>query len=402
MTLRSVYENPRTSTRDAKLLAKRAGTTVKSARAFLRTVGSAKVSAGWRRPASAQLAPTGAPQDHWQADVIWFDDYRGVNDRRKAILTVLNTTTRYAIARPLLNAKAGTVAAAMADILDRDKPRIKVLRVDGGSEFKGLTRKLLTDRGITLQPGEPNTHYWITRTDRFHRTLRKRIGEHFERAQTHRWVDVLPDLIRNYNETPHRTLSETLGRRMAPASMTKADERRIRSAESAQVASVRARTDALAWEPGRTRVRLLAARTREGVRGALGRKGHNVVWTREAYTILARNGPNSWRVDVPRGEVRVWPSYALKPVDERETPRRKKGPRVNVRVERAKRMEARNISEAEQKAALAAPARPRRQRAARVDYEKLSLAAPARPRRQRAARVDYEKLSRGHLTASVH
>ena len=51
MTLKSVYEDPSTSTRDPALLAKRAGTTVKSARAFLRDQASSQVAQLWRKPA---------------------------------------------------------------------------------------------------------------------------------------------------------------------------------------------------------------------------------------------------------------------------------------------------------------------------------------------------------------
>ena len=87
-----------------------------------------------------------------------------------------------------------------------------------------------------------------------------------------------------------------------------------------------------------------------------------------------RDGPNSWRVDVPRGEVSIFPSWALKVVDTERlnapATRAFEDKRVYVPVARAKRMEARNISEAEQAAALAGPARPRR--AARVDYARLA------------------------------
>ena len=43
MTLREIYDNAKTTTRNAALLAKRAGTTVKSAKAFLATQSSAAV-----------------------------------------------------------------------------------------------------------------------------------------------------------------------------------------------------------------------------------------------------------------------------------------------------------------------------------------------------------------------
>jgi len=386
MTLKSVYEDPLTSTRDATLLAKRAGVTVRSAKAFLRDQASSQVAQQFRKPAggSGAYAPTGAPPGHWQGDVIFFEDYQGVNDRRKAMLTVLHTTTRYAVVRPLLSAKSEKAAEAMRSILEEiadSRRQIKVLRVDGGGEFKGAFAALMRKQSIELEVGEPNTHYRLARTDRFHKTMRQRIGEHFQRADTNRWIDALPDIVANYNHTPHRILTELLGRPTAPSQVTAAQERVIRQAESVQVSEVRERVDRLDITPG-TQVRLLISRTREGGRDKHA-KSQRRVWSPELYTVLNRNGPNSFVVDVLAGEVKIWPFYALqvvkkalkaaayapaggKKVDVYENVN------VSVKVERAKKLEARNISEEEQAAALVAPARPRRERAKRVDYKALS------------------------------
>ena len=182
MTLKSVYEDPLTSTRDPALLAKRAGVTVKSAKSFLHDQSSSQVAQQWRKPAASSgvYAPTGAPPGHWQADVIFFEDYQGVNDRRKAMLTVLHTTTRYAVVRPLLSTKSEKTAEAMRSILEElagsgasTRRKIKVLRVDGGGELKGAFATLMRERGIELDVGEPNTHYRLARTDIFHKTLRQ-------------------------------------------------------------------------------------------------------------------------------------------------------------------------------------------------------------------------------------
>ena len=126
MTLREVYDNPKTTTRNAALLAKRAGVTLKSAKAFLAAQSGAEVRVAWRRPSAEQFAPTGGPQGHWQGDTLYLDQYRNANDKRGAILTLLNSTTRYAIARPLLNVKAASIAAALEDIFSEEKPKIKV------------------------------------------------------------------------------------------------------------------------------------------------------------------------------------------------------------------------------------------------------------------------------------
>ena len=364
------------TTRNPKLLAQRAGVAVASAQAFLRKQASAQTSEQWRKPSqhSHSYAPTGAPADNYQSDVVFMSGFGGVNDKRRAILTLLNTTTRFAAARPILSAKAPAVAAGMASILDElagQGRSVSVIRVDGGSEYKADTAALLRARGITLEKTEPYTHYRLARTDRLHRTLRKRIGEFFEREQSHRWLEALPDIIANYNETPHRTLSEVLGRPTAPADVTPRDEVVIRAAEATEAQQVSLKTDALGIVPGQSRVRLLVKYTKQGVDSyAIGQRA---VWTPEIYTVLSRTGPNSWLVDVPPGSVKIWPSYAVKVVEEDTlVAPTKKGPKVDMTVERARRLEALNISSEEQAAALAAPARARSARAARVDYARLA------------------------------
>jgi hypothetical protein len=361
MTLREVYENAKTSTRNPVLLAKRAGTSVKSAKAFLATQASAAVRTAWRKPTPEQFAPAGGPAGHWQADTLFLDDYRGVNSKRRAILTLLNTTTRYAIARPLLNTQAATVSAAMEDILSSEKPAITVLRVDGGPEWGTLTQKFLKGRGIVLQMGEPNTHTWLARTDRFHRTLRQRLGEHFDRADTHRWIDALPDIVKNYNSSPHRTLSELLQRRASPGSITRKEERVIRADELQRAANLARKTDSIGIIPGETYVRVLRQKTREGGRGAAFNKGQASAWSRDIYLVVKRSGVNSFVVDVPTGEVKIWPLHSLLVVShEEEKTAAAPGEKVDVKIAKAKRLEARNISEEEQAVALKGPARRKR------------------------------------------
>ena len=92
---------------------------------------------------------------------------------------------------------------------------------------------------------------------------------------------------------------------------------------------------------------------------------------RQIYEVVRAVGPNSFLVDVPPGEIKVWPLHSLQVID-KSLGERKEGPVVDKKVVRAQRMEGRNISDAEVKEALEAPARVRRERAPRVDYKKLA------------------------------
>ena len=67
---------------------------------------------------------------------------------------------------------------------------------------------------------------------------------------------------------------------------------------------------------------------------------------------------NSFIVDVPAGEVKLWPLHSLRVADQQEI--KTISNFVDINVVRAKRLEARNISEDEQFIAIKAPARTKR------------------------------------------
>ena len=81
------------------------------------------------------------------------------------------------------------------------------------------------------------------------------------------------------------------------------------------------------------------------------------------------------------GEVKIWPVHSLKVAGLDEEKTGPGGAKVDIVVERAKRLEARNISEEETAAALAAPAAPKRISKPTPKIVALAAAA-ARPKRE--------------------
>ena len=369
-SLAEIYEDPRRTSRDPAVLAKRAGVSIKSAKAFLREQASAQLRQRAVRPPPEAYAPSGAVFGTWAADIVYLRDYAGVNDKRAYLLILIELNSRYAYVRAMTNAKAASAAAAMSDILAQNGADVAdgvapILRVrsDNGSEFSGEFAELLGSRGIRLEHPEANTHERMGRLDRFVRTLRGLIGGLFDLTGSHRYIDALPDLIRNYNESPHRGLLPA-GKGLSPADITPALEKKLRTHDLRRADEVRARTDRAGLVPG-SQVRLLMRRTKAGSKDKFA-KSHLATWSPDVYTVLARQGVNSYLVDVPAGEIAIWPAHALQRVGNHVVPLRVAQPEqlVDVPVVRAKRMEAHNISEVEQAAALAGPAREKRERRA--------------------------------------
>lgn len=369
MSIATVFADPASTTRDAITLAKRAGVTVAQARSFLRDQAASEVRKRVHRPLGETFAPTGDLDGTWAGDVLFLSHYAGVDAKRTCILTLLGLNSRYIYARGMTAGTYAKTAEAMTEILEQNAkdyetkknaaPILK-LRTDNGSEFAGAFSKLLADDGIEHDHAEAETHARLARLDRFHHTLRLMFGEIFSVNDSHVWYDVLPQLIANYNARPSRALGGK-----APEDIGAEEEAAVRAKDQEPAAAVADDTDESKVGPG-TRVCLPYCKNKAGSKDK-GAKSHENSWTTEIYTELERAGPNSFFIDVPPGEISIWPLYSLQIVT-KSLSSAVSGPKVDKTVVRAERMLAREISPEEVKAAQEAPARPRSERAKKVDY----------------------------------
>ena len=374
-SIKHVFDDPRTTSRNPSTLAKRAGVSPRAATAFLRDQSAAQITKRAHRPPEDAYAPTGGPRGEYLADVIYLREYAGVNKKRECILTLMGVNSRYVYARALTKATAAKTAEALADILEQNAEdarggvvaAIQAVRSDGGPEMAGEFAALLKERGISHEKGQPGTHARLGRLDRYHGMLRRQLGELFAIRNSHVWVDVLQDLVDNHNGSPSRALNAA-GRGLSPNEIGPKEEEQLRLADLDRAASLRQRVDDARIGPG-TRVRLLTARLRRAPKFV---KAQEATWTPDTYPVVGRAGVNTFRIDVPAGENGIWPVHDLQVV-KKALGQPKAGPKVDRAVVAAQRMENLNISEEERAAALAAPAaRDKRERAPRVDYAKLA------------------------------
>ena len=69
-SIKAVFDDPRTTSRNPTTLAKRAGATVKAATAFLRDQAAAQIRRRAVKPPEDAFAPTGGNRGEYLADVI--------------------------------------------------------------------------------------------------------------------------------------------------------------------------------------------------------------------------------------------------------------------------------------------------------------------------------------------
>lgn len=151
---------------------------------------------------------TSGIDEQWQADLVDMQAHKRVNNGYAHILTAIDIFSRFAFAEPIKSKK--DVQSALDAIFKRSggrKPRL--LQTDQGTEFENRSiRKFYKSHGI--HQFSVKSAYKAAIVERFHRTLRGRMFRYFTKNGTHKWIDVLQDLVNAYNSTKHRALGNNL------------------------------------------------------------------------------------------------------------------------------------------------------------------------------------------------
>jgi hypothetical protein len=370
----AAYASPSLQTRNAALLAKRAGINIGDAKKYLENSASWQIGRANPEKTPELYAPTGGSVGLYICDIMYLQDYAGVNQKRKMIFILIGANTRYVYLRGMTAATALKASECLRDIYVQNQSecathenrQILTIRSDMGSEFKGEFHSTLEELGIIHKYVPGWTHWSLRRLDRFCRTIRGILGDLFNQTGRNVWYPHLQDIALNYNTRPHSSLKKALGFACSPAEVDRTREEQIRDYDKNRALTVRKLVDDSPIKAG-SKVRLLMSATQAGSK-KIGVKSHLPRWTKRIYTVLARAGANSFRIDQPGLESEIFPVHALLLVPDsmNELPPDKS---VNTKVVAAQRVEARARSQAEQKAAVMVPKERRRaRRVARVDY----------------------------------
>lgn len=108
---------------------------------------------------------------------------------------------------PLENKNAQTVCKAFRRVLDQSKQNPKAIQTDRGLEFKNkIFKSLLSSRNIKQNFPVTPSPFKASVVEIFNRTLKTKIFRYFKytnKKNYRRYVDVLPDILQNYNATVH-------------------------------------------------------------------------------------------------------------------------------------------------------------------------------------------------------
>ncbi len=141
--------------------------------------------------------------DQIQMDLVDMGKYKNQNKGYYWILS------RYAFTIPVYRKDTKNMTKAVSDLLEEFKERFgkypNVAQFAEGKEFYNVgIRDLLTKNNIEYF--STNSERKAAIVERFNRTLKTSMWKYFYSKGTHKWIDVLDDLMGNYNHTKHRTI----------------------------------------------------------------------------------------------------------------------------------------------------------------------------------------------------
>lgn len=151
----------------------------------------------------------------WESDLIDLSSLKNNNDGYTFLLVVIDVLSKYAWIEPLKDKTCTNVTKALKNILARSNNRIPlVYQTDRGSEYIGHTMQNFLKSVNIYHRVARNPDVKAAIVERFNRTLKEKMWRYFSYKNTNRYIDVLQDLVKSYNDSNHSTI------KMAPASVT--------------------------------------------------------------------------------------------------------------------------------------------------------------------------------------
>lgn len=158
--------------------------------------------------------------EQWTVDLADLQSLRYHNDGYKYLFNCIDIFSKYAWSVPTKTKNAQDILDAFKHVLTTSKRKPQKLQADAGSEFTNKDfQKFLKSEYIEFFTTKSEIKSSVI--ERFNRTLKERMWRYFSKTNTMKYIDILPKLMINYNNSYHRTI------KTFPANVTQNNEREI-------------------------------------------------------------------------------------------------------------------------------------------------------------------------------
>ena len=144
------------------------------------------------------------PFENFMGDLIEYPHYKYQNKGYKYILILIDCFTKMIYVRPMKQKSKEWTADAFESIFkDFDTFPINLI-TDGGLEFfNGDVQKVFRSYDINHFAYKTRTKWKASIVERAIRTIKSRLEKIFYKQKNNRWINVLDNVVQNYNTTPH-------------------------------------------------------------------------------------------------------------------------------------------------------------------------------------------------------
>jgi hypothetical protein len=133
-------------------------------------------------------------------------EYSKENSGYNYLLTVIDCFSKYAWGKPIKNKSADEIIKSFDEIFKERKP-VK-LQTDKGKEFKNKKfQSFLKEHNVIWF--STDSEFKASIVERFNRTLKTKMWKYFTQVGNRKWIDIVDDLVYNYNHTYHTSIKMT-------------------------------------------------------------------------------------------------------------------------------------------------------------------------------------------------
>ena len=141
----------------------------------------------------------------WDAGLADVSNLKQYNNDNTYLLVVIDVFSRYLWIQPVKSKNQFDMIAAFKKIFESTNRRPSCLRTDNGKEF--INRRLKQYfKELSIKPFTTKNETKANYAERVIRTIKSLLYRFFLHKQTYRYVNIMQDVVANYNKKPHKSL----------------------------------------------------------------------------------------------------------------------------------------------------------------------------------------------------
>lgn len=204
--LRELYYDPKTGYTGVNELVRKSGLPKKEVEDFLHKQDTYTLHKPARKNFETRTVFVHYIDQQWQADLVEMIPLANENNGFRYLLTVVDCFSKYAWSIPIHYKRGSNVVEAFLKIFKERIPN--KIQTDLGKEFYNKDVQDLFKKNKIIH-FSTHSNYKASIVERFNRTLKERMWKYFTENKTNKWLDILDDLMSNYNNSFHRSIKMT-------------------------------------------------------------------------------------------------------------------------------------------------------------------------------------------------